>query len=270
VQNLRIEEAILLGFIQGITEWLPISSSGHLALTQVFLGLKEVPIFFDVMLHFGTLLVVLAFFRQNIADSIREWRKFKYEREGKFLIKVLLGVVPTALVGIVVGEVLKQFFTDILAVSAALLITGSVLFASKHVEEGNDEVGFHQAFLIGVAQGISLIPGISRSGFTIAVGLLLGIKREEAFKFSFTIFVPAVLGALAKTFLDETEHLGMESINWVNIIAGTLIAVVIGYFSLKLLAKTLKEKSFHLFAYYCWSIGAILIIAKLLFYPALL
>jgi len=261
---LKLEEAVLLGFIQGMTEWLPVSSSGHLAIIQMFLSL-EVPLFFDVMLHFGTLLVVLTFFRRNIMKVLKAEQKFRYEREGKLLAKVFLGVASTALIGFVFGDVFESFFTNAFAVGAALLITGFILSASKHVKERGRELGFLQAFLIGAAQGIAIIPGISRSGFTIAVGLLLGVKREEAFNFSFMIFVPAVLGAMAKTFFKDFERIGVNGVGWLDVVIGTAVAAVVGYFSLKLLARVLMEKRLHLFAYYCWTVGTILLlIASLL------
>ena len=261
---MKFEEAILLGFIQGVTEWLPVSSSGHLALTQIFLNLR-VPLFFDVMLHFGTLLVVLTFFRRNLTSFFRTEQKFSYKRGGKLLAKLFLGVAPTAFIGFFFGDVFEFLFTNVRAVAVALLVTGFTLYGSKQVKEGNRDVGFLQAFVIGVAQGIAIIPGISRSGFTIAVGILLGVKREEAFKFSFMIFVPAVLGALAKTFMEDFQLIGTNGVGWVDIAAGTIVAAVVGYFSLKLLAISLTKKRFHLFAYYCWVLGAILLLLRLVF-----
>lgn len=253
MRNLRFEDAVLLGFVQGVTEWLPISSSGHLALVQMFLGLKP-PLFFDVMLHFGTLLVVLVFFRRNIINFVKK-RDFKNDQKGSFLIKVFLGVIPTAIIGVFFSEIFESFFNNVFVVSVALLFTGFMLFISKYIRRENKELGFFQAFLVGIAQGVAIMPGISRSGFTIAVGLLLGVKREEAFKFSFAIFVPAVLGALVKTFIQDFEMTGAFGTSWLDILTGTTVATIIGYLSLKLLAKVLAENHFHLFAYYCWTIG---------------
>lgn len=257
MEDLRLDEAALLGLVQGVTEWLPVSSSGHLALVQIFLELKP-PLFFDVMLHFGTLLVVLAFFRHDIAEFFREEKR--REGAGGYLLKVFAALMPTAVIGVVFGDIFESFFSNAVAVAVALLFTGAILYASERVSEGNRKIGFTQAFVIGIAQGIAIIPGVSRSGFTIAAGLLLGVKREETFKFSFAIFVPAVLGALAKTFLEEAGQIGLNGVGWLEVAVGTTVAAVVGYFSIKLLAQILAKRRFHVFAYYCWAVGASLLL----------
>lgn len=210
------------------------------------------------MLHFGTLLVVLAFFRHDITGFFRGERRC--EGAGNYLLKVFSALMPTAVIGVAFGDIFESFFSNAVAVAVALLFTGAILYISERVGEGDGQIGFTQAFLIGVAQGIAIIPGVSRSGFTIAAGLLLGVKREETFKFSFAIFVPAVLGALAKTFLEESGRIGLNGVGWLEVSVGTAVAAVVGYFSLKLLAQILAKRRFHVFAYYCWAVAAVLLL----------
>jgi undecaprenyl-diphosphatase len=253
-------EIIILGLIQGLTEWLPISSTGHMKLTEHFLGLK-VPMLFDVTLHVGTLIVVLFFFRNDIRNIIYAVARMDFKTEdGKTFLLVVVGTIPTALIGIFFGEFIEVTFQNILLISAAFFACGIMLYSIRFAKEKTDTIGYSTVLLMGVAQGIAIIPGISRSGTTIAVALLLGVKREKAFKLSFILSIPAIIGALGLTAYKEFGALISAGIKWSETLAGAFVAMLIGYFALKLLWKTLKEKRIRFFAFYCWILGAVLAI----------
>lgn len=259
----RLLETIILGLIQGLTEWLPISSTGHLKLAEHFLGLK-VPMLFDVTLHIGTLLVVLFFFKSDIKNVICAAAHMNFRTEhGKTFLLVIVGIIPTALVALFLGELIKINFQNTLSIAVAFIACGITLYSAKAGKEKINNIGYLTALLMGIAQGIAIIPGISRSGATITVALLIGVKREEAFKFSFLLSIPAIIGALALTAYSEVEILISAGLGWSETIAGASVAAFIGYFALKLLWKILKKRKFHFFAFYCWILGAILMVLGL-------
>jgi len=247
--------AIILGIIQGITEWLPISSSGHLAIIQTMLGLKP-PLFFDVMLHVGTLLVIIAVFWKDVVKMIWALLKLDFKNSnGKMAIFIILGSIPTALIGYFFHDIFESFFSNLFAIGAALIITGIILFISKFAKE-NRLLNYKDSILIGIAQGISIIPGISRSGLTISIGLFRNIKRIEAAKFSFLLLIPAVIGAAVY----ESNELVIGNVDIASILIGTVVAVITGYISLKLLLRMIIERRFYLFSYYCWIVGILVIL----------
>lgn len=253
-------ETIILGIIQGLTEWLPVSSTGHLKLAEQSLGL-QVPILFDGILHLGTLIVVLFFFRNDVKQILSALARFDFKTEnGKLIPLIIVGTVPTALIGLVFGDLIETTFQNALPIAVALAIFGIFLYTSKLDKEKTDNINYLTAIIIGTAQGIAIIPGISRSGMTIAVALLLGVKREKAFKFSFLLSIPAILGALGLTFYKQFDQLSASGLDWTEILAGTVVAMIVGYFALKLLWKTLTNKKFYVFAFYCWFVSAIIII----------
>lgn len=254
-------QAALLGFIQGVTEWLPISSSGHLRITEMLLGLT-LPLLFDVTLHVGTLAVILFFFRKDIKAILAALAKRDFKSEnGKLIPLIIVGTVPTALIGVAFtfGNIIENVFDSFLPIAGAFITCGVMLYISKTGREQADNITYLVALAIGTAQGIALIPGISRSGVTIATALLLGLRREKAFKFSFLLSVPAVLGALGLTLYEQHEALTLVGVGWTEILVGIAVSIVVSYFALKLLWKVLANKKFYLFAFYCWLIGAILL-----------
>jgi len=256
----QLIESILLGIVQGLTEWLPISSTGHLRLVERFLGLS-VPILFDVILHVGTLIVVLVFFRSEVRKTLSALAHLDFEIEyGKMMPLIIVGVVPTLSIGLIFGNLIEDTFQDILPIAMALIFCGLMLYSSKVGKQKTDSIKYSTAIIMGMAQGIAIIPGISRSGATIAVALLLGIKREKAFKFSFLLSIPAILGALSLTIYSGLGELTVASLGWTEILAGLIMAMLVGYFALKLLWKTIVKGKFHLFAFYCWLLGAVLIL----------
>jgi len=248
-------EVFILAVVQGLTEWLPVSSSGHLVITQTVLGLNP-PLIFDVMLHVGTLIVVLTVFRKDIRDIIKALIKRDFEtEEGKLAVFIAVGSIPIAIIGFVFYKTIESLFSNILAVGLALIITGCVLFFSEK-RIGNKKMGILDSLLIGLAQGIAIIPGISRSGVTIATGLLRKIDKATAFRYSFLLSVPAVIGAT----LMESRELVAGNIDVVPLFLGTIISMIVGYVSLKLLQKIVMSEKFHLFAYYCWIVGIAIIL----------
>ncbi len=255
-------QAILLGFIQGATEWLPISSTGHLRITEQILGLT-LPLLFDVVLHAGTLAIVLLFFRKDVKAILLAFVKGDFESEkGKLILLIIVGTVPTALIGVVLSNIIDTFFSSFLPIAAAFITCGFMLYLSKTGQEKKD-VTYKLALAIGTAQGLALVPGLSRSGLTIATALLLGVRREKAFKFSFLLSVPAIIGALGVTLYKQHEALTLVGVGWVDILAGIAVSLFVSYFALKLLWKVMADKKFYLFAFYCWLIGAILLTLSL-------
>jgi undecaprenyl-diphosphatase len=256
-------QAVILGFIQGVTEWLPISSTGHLRLAEKLLGLT-LPLLFDVILHVGTLAVILLFFRKDIKNVLTALAKRDLKSEnGKLIPLIIVGTALTALISVVFSNTIETVFSEgFLPIAGAFLTCGVVLYLSRAGQEQKD-ITYLAALAIGTAQGAALIPGLSRSGLTIATALLLGMRREKAFKFSFLLSVPAVIGALGLTLYKQHEVLTLVGVGWTEILVGIAVSIVVGYFALKLVWKALAGKKFYLFAFYCWIIGAALLVLSL-------
>jgi len=255
----QLIKTIILGVIQGLTEWLPISSTGHLKLAEHFLGLN-VPILFDITLHIGTLVVIFLFFRQDINNILSAFVRFDFKTEhGKLIPLIIVGTIPTISIGLVFGEPIESVFQSPLPIAIAFIICGIVLYSAKTGKEKTSNISYSTALIIGIAQGIAIIPGISRSGATIATALLLGVKREKAFTFSFLLSIPAIIGALGLTLYTQFNELTATGLSWVEIFGGMVVAMFVGYLALKILWKILAKKKFHIFAFYCWLLGVVLI-----------
>ena len=256
-------QAIILGFIQGVTEWLPISSTGHLRIAEQLLGLT-LPLLFDVTLHVGTLAIILLFFRKDIKTILAALAKGDLKSEnGKLIPQIIVGTIPTALIGVVFSNTIETYFSNYLPIAGAFITCGVVLYFSKTGAERKENITYIAALAIGTAQGIALIPGISRSGLTIATALILGVRRAKSFKFSFLLSVPAVIGALGLTLYEQHEMLTLVGVGLMEILVGIAVSLVVSYFALKLLWKALAGKKFYLFAFYCWLIGALLLALSL-------
>jgi undecaprenyl-diphosphatase len=255
---MQILEALILGIVQGITEWLPVSSSGHLVIFQELFKIQA-SVFFDILLHLGTLLVILLVFWRDILKLLKALFTLNFKSKyGRLVLFILIGSIPTGLIGYFFHDLFTGFFSNLLVVGIALILTGILLFFSKR-KLGNKELNYKNSFLIGVMQGIAIIPGISRSGATIGFGLLKGIDRKEVVRFSFLLFIPAVIGAA----IFEGSKVGVSEGFLVSLV-GVLSAVVVGYFSLKILIKLIYRNKFHNFAYYCWVLGLLMIIWSLI------
>jgi len=268
--DLATVKAVILGVIQGLTEFLPVSSSGHLVLSQHLFGIKKPEVFFDVVLHLGTLTAVCLVFRRDIAalaaellhlpkvvrgrDSLAAaWR----ERPNfRLLVLILAGTIPTGLIGFIFQDFLESLFASTFAVGLALLVTGLILFLTRLIKDGGRGItGFRavDALLIGLAQGLAITPGISRSGFTISTGLFLGLDRELAARYSFLLSIPAILGALIIQF----EGVAASSFDLLAFGLGFLAAVISGWLAIILLLKIVRRGDLHYFAYYCWLVGLV-------------
>jgi len=249
---------IILGVVQGVTEWLPVSSSGHLVITQELLGVKD-NIAMDVMLHIGTVLIVCWIFRNEIFKIIRSFIHYfktgKTDDDAKMGLFVIVASFPTAVIGITLNDQIEAAFSSLLAVGLALVLTGTLLWFTKYNVK-RKKLDWKRSILIGIAQGCAIFPGISRSGTTISTGLLLGVDKEKAARFSFLLFIPAALGALLFQ-LDE-----FVVVDYTGIAIGTITAMVVSYFVIGFLLKIIKKGVLHWFSYYCWTLGIVLLISQ--------
>lgn len=261
---------MILGFLQGVTEFLPVSSSGHLAVYQHFFGLggpSDTRLLFDVMVHLGTLLAVLVVFRSDLAMlAAGTWRAVTGKAEAdrgslRLLVLLVLGTIPAAVFGLGWKDELERLFSAPVYVGFAFLVTGSILWLSRfsgrpgrsgRPAKDVDGTSWIDALLIGLAQALALIPGVSRSGATISVALLLGLDRRLAARYSFLLAVPAILGAVAVQIGDTG---GIPSDQWTAVAAGTVMAAVSGYVALRLLLRIVVAGNLSRFSYYCWGIG---------------
>lgn len=256
-------EAMFLGIVQGLTEFLPISSSGHLVLFQALLGLREPQLLFDVMVHFGTLLAVIFYFRSDLLALMIDMgsilsKKAKQGTGMRLLSLILLASLPAGVIGIFFKDWFETLFNQPRLAGGMLLITGTLLYLTRWAqikEKGLLEMGWTEALLIGVAQGIAILPGISRSGATIATGLFLGLNREWAGKFSFLLSIPAIAGA---SILELREVGSFSELH--AAFTGSAIAFLTGLLALTFLMKMIRHGSLHHFSYYCWGIGVALVI----------
>ncbi|MEJ2200502.1 MAG: undecaprenyl-diphosphate phosphatase [Desulfuromonadaceae bacterium] len=259
-------QVILLGLIQGLTEFLPVSSSGHLAITQHFLaGFEQPGVLFDVLLHLGTMLAVILYFRREIGNLLAS--PFRRDEAAavhrRLLLLLLLGSVPTALIGLSFKDAFEQMFENIPLVALMLLVTGTLLFVSEKYRRGNRQeknLNLLDALLTGMVQGCAIIPGISRSGSTIAVLLLRGVDGETAARFSFLLALPAIFGAT----LLSLRHLPVIASNELSLyLAGTGVAFVVGLFSIHCLLAVIRRRRLFAFALYCWLLGTAVFVLTL-------
>ncbi|MBC7121022.1 MAG: undecaprenyl-diphosphate phosphatase [Candidatus Methanosuratus sp.] len=247
-------QAIALGIVQGITEWLPISSSGHLVLLQETMGLS-VPILFDLTLHLGTLVAVCAYFRGEIIWIVRSVLRMETKSEG-FRTAVLLavGTVPAALAGYFLNDLFENLFQSLLAVGIGFLITAASLAFSKVVGGGKKSVDAARALLIGTFQALAIAPGVSRSGMTISSALLSGVEKGSAFRFSFLLSIPVILGA----FVFELPGVQALSLGW-DYLAGFLASAFVGYASIGIVKRAVLSDRFSIFSVYCAILGVSLL-----------
>jgi undecaprenyl-diphosphatase len=255
---MNLLSAVILGLIQGLTEFLPVSSSGHLVLAQSLLGFQGPSAAFDVMLHLGTTLAVVIYFRQDIADILVSAFSGNSKEEGRrWIIMIILASIPTALIGLIFRHQLEESFNNAHALAVQFWITGLILLLTDRVRDRDskgDKIKTHQSLLVGIAQGIAIIPAISRSGATLSAGVLSGLNRKTAAKFSFLISVPAILGATA---LEAKDIQGFSKTELLPSLMGVLVAFVVGYLSIGWLIKLLVRRNMWIFALYLLLIGLI-------------
>ena len=272
---LSLLSSILLGLIQGLTEFLPISSSGHLAIAEHFLGQAGVPAtpdFFDVLLHLGTLVAVFAAYWQDIRDMIAELisgvRDLAHGTTPtpipparRLILLIIVATLPLAAV-LPVRDLVEGLSANIYFVAGALIVTGFLLFASDRVKKGRKTektATLVDALLVGVAQAIATCPGISRSGTTITAGCFVGYDRKFAVRFSFLMSIPAVLGANLLTLMDAIQEDTIIVSDIPVYLVGVVVAAVVGYACIRLLKMIADKGKFGWFAYYCWAAGLIVL-----------
>lgn len=261
---MSILEAVILGILQGLTEFLPVSSSGHLAIGKYYFGMHEPDILFDVMLHVATLLVVLIYFRHRVILIIKAFlglffRKYQkdYFENKRFLWGIIIASIPTAIIGLLFEKYLLSYFsTTIMFVGYALIVTSILLVISDHFQ-GRDKIDTPRSIIIGIAQGIAVTPGISRSGTTIAVSTILGIERQEAAEFSFLLSVPAILGAMILQLKDVT---GIDNTMLVTYGAGMAAAFLSGLVVIGIMMDFIRKANLKVFAVYCLILGLAVVI----------
>lgn len=281
-------EAVLMGLIQGITEFLPVSSSGHLALFQIAFDLDEVGLLFDCLLHLGTLIAVFAVYYKDIWKMIcagfaiigdfftnvgvafahmtgnkeKPYRRVICNSYRKFVMLVIVSTIPTGIIGIVASDLIEYASTVLIVPGVCLIITSILLFIADRCREGSKtpkHVSYTNAFVIGICQGVATMPGISRSGTTITACLLSGFDRKFAVKYSFIMSIPAILGSLVLQ-LFKIKDLNLDQTQWLNYGIGTAVAAVVGYICIKIMLYVVKEKKYTFFSIYCLIVGVISIV----------
>ena len=263
---MEIIDAIILGIIQGLTEFLPVSSSGHLELGKAILGDNSVPeesLLFTVVLHFATALSTIVVFRKDILNLIKGALKFKWNDDLQFVAKIAVSMIPAVIVGLFFEEQLEALFGgNILLVGCMLIITAVLLFLADKAKDTDKKVSFKNAFVIGVSQAIAMLPGISRSGATISTSVLLGNDKTKAARFSFLMVVPLIFGKIAKDVL--SGDLTYDSGNFTSLSIGFVAAFIAGLFACTWMISLVKKSKLSYFAIYCVIVGIIAIAFSLM------
>lgn len=269
---MHLIQSVLMGIVQGLSEFLPISSSGHLVLTsnfyKVFSGISLLEesnqeIFLDIMLHFGTLIAVLVYFRKDILTILKALvngfkNKDYSSKEFKIGVYIILGTVITTIIALLLNNLAAELVFKPAYVGILLVITGFILLISEKVSQKRLEkkdISFMNSILIAIAQGLAALPGFSRSGLTIATGLLAGSDRTTAAKYSFLLSIPIIIGASLVYPFVKIDIQEIYAFNWTSIIVGTFISGIVGYLCIKYFMKFLSKFSLAIFGYYCIVVG---------------
>jgi len=255
-------DAVILGIIQGLTEFLPVSSSGHLEIVKFLLGDESLPkdgLLFTVFVHGATALSTLVVFRKEVAEIIKGLFAFQWNDSSKFSLKIIISMIPAALVGLFFESQIEHLFNEnILLIGLMLCVTAALLIVADTAKKTVKEVSNVHAVGIGIAQAIAILPGISRSGATIATSVLLGIDRERAARFSFLMVVPLIFGSIAKSLLEG--DLSSEETSFIPLLVGFIAAFTTGVLACKWMILLVKKSSLRYFGLYCALVGLIAII----------
>ena len=259
---MNLIHSIVLGLIQGLTEFLPISSSGHLEISKAIFGsdlLEEESLFLTLILHFGTALSTITVFRKEIYEIFRSLFEFKLNENTIFLFKLILSVFPAAFVGLLLQDKIEQLFSqNLILVGLMLLITAILLFLTDYAKDSKKKISFANAVILGTVQAIAILPGISRSGSTIAGAVLLGINREKAASFSFLMVLPLIFGSMVKILIDFNGI--PQNTNLLSLSSGFVAAFVSGIFACKWMISLVKKSQLKYFGYYCILVGILSIL----------
>jgi undecaprenyl-diphosphatase len=256
-------DSLILGVIQGFTEFLPVSSSGHLELGKSLLGDNSLPkesMIFTIVLHFATALSTIVVFRKDIIEIIKELLKFEWNSNTQFVFKIIISMIPASLIGVFFETELESLFSNnIVLVGAMLMVTGLLLILADRAQNTSKNVSVKTAFTVGVAQAIAMIPGISRSGATISTAVLLGIDKTKAARFSFLMVIPLIFGKIFKDIF--SGELNYESAQITSLAIGFIAAFVSGLLACTWMIRLVKNSQLKYFAYYCAVVGIIAILS---------
>ena len=255
-------EALILGIVQGLTEFLPVSSSGHLEIVKALFGgnlVAEESLFMTVMMHGATALATIVIFWKDIADIFKGLFQFKWNEQTIFSVKIVLSMIPAAFVGVVFSDEIEDLFAGrILLVGSMLLVTAVLLFLADKAKSTGKGVGYWDSVIIGISQAIAIMPGISRSGATISTSVLLGVDRGKAARFSFLMVVPLILGKMAKDLMSSDFTTSGHS--FFPVVIGFIAAFITGLFACTWMIRLVKKSKLTYFAVYCAIIGTIAIV----------
>ena len=254
-------QSIILAIVQGLTEFLPVSSSGHLAVIQNLFGLQGSEVAFDVLLHLGTLVAILFYFRSSWKWIINDcWQAWKSPKKSwsfpgfRLFIFVVIGTIPAGLFGVLFKSKIEAVFNFNFFIALAWIFTGGWLLLTKVIKPSNKKLSFTRSLIIGIAQAVAVFPGVSRSGSTIVAGWLLGVDKKTAFHYSFYLAIPVILGA---ALMEAKDISSFDSSQWINAVIGFIVSAIVGFFALKLLDKILNSERLYWFGFYCVVIGVL-------------
>ncbi|MBO3799015.1 MAG: undecaprenyl-diphosphate phosphatase [Thermoproteota archaeon] len=258
VSEAGVLEVFFLSLVQGITEWFPISSTGHLVMMQEMFRIN-VSVAFDVMLHLGTLIGVIMFLREDLQSILKAVFRLDFSgEEGRMFMYVVLGTIPIGLAGFLLKGFFESMFKGLFATGVAMLLNGLILFSTR-LATPRKRLNALDSILIGVSQAAAITPGISRTGITVSTGLLLGVENDEAYRFSLLLSIPSIIGGS----IFKLQDVNFEQEYWM-IAIGILATAAVGYLSLGKVRKYIVKQSFYKFAYYCLPVGAIIILLSIL------
>lgn len=251
---MSIFDAIILGLLQGLTEFLPVSSSGHLVLSQHLLHVKEPGITFEIILHVGSLLAVLIYFRSRLISLLQSVYHKEKKKERRLIFLLLLGTLPAVIAALLFKDFFEQAFSNPILTACMLMVTGFILLMTRFIPKGNKSPAITSAIVMGIGQALAILPGISRSGTTISTGMFAKVEPSEAAEFSFLLSIPAILGALVFK-IDELSAVSS------NLFGPYLVGIIVTFgsslFAIYAVLKLIKKGKFEYFAYYCFAAGLI-------------
>lgn len=259
-------EALILGIVQGLTEFLPVSSSGHIELGKAILGTESADnLMFSVLVHAATMLSIIVVFRKDIWHLLMQAIRFQWNEETRFLTLIIVSMIPTGIVGLLFESQIEQFFEGrVLFVGFMLLVTASLLLSTRFVKQNNKDVGFLSAFVIGLAQTVAILPGISRSGATISTALLFGINRNTATRFSFLMVLPPIAGATLIKLKDLLGSPAAYSQELLPLGVGFVAAFISGVIACSWMLTLVRKGNIAYFSFWCLLIGLAAIIVSFL------